>query len=114
MWSMMFNAAFAHNRSDDPAYRQWRRDADERAKSDEKVKAQLAELDAKVKALESTPKDTNYIPKDVPAEAIFTEEVLTAKPAEERSIWFWLVLFTAMLVGITVALSALSSRRRFA
>lgn len=112
MWSMMFNAAFAHNRSDDPAYRQWRRDADERAKSDDKVRAQLAELDAKVKALESTPKDANYMPKDVPPEAIFTEEALTTKSNGGRGwlFWFAAALSTIVLGSIAFVLWPRSGR----
>lgn len=102
MWAMMFNAVFAHNHSDDPSYIAWRRDAEQRAATDQKVKDQLAELDKKVKELEGQPKDKNYLPKDVPPEVVFSEDALTSRAS--HPIWTWLFVLAALgtLIGIFV------------
>jgi hypothetical protein len=115
MWAMMFNAAFAHNRSDDPSYRQWRRDADERALTDQKVRDQLADLDRKVKDLEATPKDPQFVPKDVPPEVIFTETALTAGTTDDgHSVWFWLLMTVISIFSLACAVKVLAPKWRFA
>lgn len=118
MWAMIFNAAFAHNHADDPAYRQWRRDADERARNDEKLKAQLDDLDRQVKELEAkgAPKDPNFVPKDVPPEVIYSDDVLTTSPSKGH--WSWLAFTLKVLLGITLIagtfaiIAAIRGRRR--
>jgi hypothetical protein len=113
MWAMMFDSMFAHNHSDDPAYRQWRRDADERALSDQKVKDQLAELDRKMNAMASAPKDPNYIPPDVPPEVIFTDAALTNKPEHNSGHSFWVYAAgTGAAGGIGWILYSIFWRRR--
>jgi hypothetical protein len=124
MWAMIFNAAFAHNHADDPAYRQWRRDADERARSDEKLKAQLDDLDRQVKELEAkgSPKDPNFVPKDVPPEVVYSDDVLTASatasPSKQGFPWLKaaIVVVVGMVLGYVfgVAFGVFRVRRRFA
>lgn len=113
MWAMMFNATFAHNRSDDPEYRRWRRDADERSLTDQKVKDQLAELDRKVKDIESTPKDPQFLPADVPAEVIYADETLTAPAKTGHPIFLFLSILIAA-VTISAVVVMISNRRRLA
>jgi hypothetical protein len=115
MWAMMFNAAFAYNRSDDPAYRQWRRDADERALTDQKVKDQLAELDRQVKDLAGKPKDANFVPADTPPEVIFTEASLTdggGSPSNIATVLLWVTFLS--LAGGTILIFLVRHNRRFA
>lgn len=116
MWAMMWNAIFAHNHSDDPDYRRWRRDAEERAASDERVRDQLAELDRKVSEMSSQPKDPAYVPPDVPPEVAFSEAALTS--GSDRggySVFFWLMLATALSgVGFAVLFFVKSRQRRWA
>lgn len=115
MWAMMWNAAFAHNRSDDPAYRQWRRDAEERAQTDQKVRDQLAELDRKVKDLESTPKDPQFVPNDVPPEVVFSETALTSGGESDAGIvtvLLWVTIISLILGSFLVFI--VRPRRRFA
>jgi hypothetical protein len=105
MWAMMFNAAFAHNHHDDTSYQQWRREADERAKSDDKIRDQLAKLDAQVASMKDQPRDPKYLPADVPNEVIYDDEVLTGQVAASvESSWggtlFWILFFG--IGGITV------------
>lgn len=113
MWAMMFDAAFAHNHSDDPTYRQWRRDADERAATDQKVKDQLAELDRKVSEMAAAPKDPNYVPPGVPPEVIFADDALTNKPEAGHSVWLWLLLMVGIVVGCWLLAGAVLRKRRF-
>lgn len=105
--AMISNALFAHHHADDPYYQQWRRDADERAKSDEKLKAQLDDLDRQVKQLEEKgePKDPTYVPKDVPPEVIYSDDVLTTNSSDS---WGWLVTILKILVGLTLIVGALA------
>ena len=105
--SMVSNALFAHNHADDPYYQQWRRDADERAKSDDKLKAQLDDLDRQVKQLEEKgePKDPSYVPKDVPPEVIYSDDVLTTGSSTG---WGWLVTVLKILVGLTLIVGAMA------
>lgn len=106
MWAMMFNAAFAHNHNDDPSYRQWRRDADERAKSDDKIRQQLAELDSKVKSMEGQPRDVAYVPKDVPTEVVYSDSALQAARFQHEDgsgstvrVLFWILLLVLVVGG---------------
>ncbi len=112
--AMVYDAAFAHHRSDDADYRRWRRDADDRARSDERLRDQLAELDRKVDELKSTPKDPSYVPKDVPPEVVFSEESLTAKSEGGHSIWYWTGLLLAFVFFGFIAARILMRNRRFA
>jgi hypothetical protein len=117
LWGMVLNnAAFAHNHSDDPSYRQWRRDADERAMNDERLRSQLDELDRKVAEMKDKPKDPNFVPKDVPPEVIYSDDVLT-NSAGGSSHWVrWLLgIVLGLAVGgfaVTIFLNA--NRRRLA
>ncbi len=96
MWMMMYDAMFAHNRRDDPDYRKWRQEADDRAREDSKLREQLAKLDAEVKTLrdKGAPQDPTYIPKNVPAEVVFSEKVLTE---ESSSPWGTIALVAGVL-----------------
>lgn len=115
MWAMMWNSVFAHNHSNDPDYQRWRRDAEERARTDQRIKDQLDELDRKVGELKNTPKDPNYVPKDVPPEVVFNEAALTKKAAPiGHSIWFWLVVSIAALVLALIIFPMFFSRMRHA
>ncbi|WP_456718190.1 MULTISPECIES: hypothetical protein [unclassified Bradyrhizobium] len=120
MWAMIFDAAFARNHADDPAYRQWRRDADERAQSDAKLKAELDDLDRQVKELEAKgdPKDPNFIPKDVPPEVIYSDDVLTTSASDGKTNWLAVILKVlvgaTLVIGAIAVIAAVRRRRAFA
>ncbi|MBC7907695.1 MAG: DUF2491 family protein [Rhodospirillaceae bacterium] len=60
------HADFFHNRQDDPAYRDWRREAEKRAESDPELRAKLNALDADLAQRTGQPKDPNFVPPDAP------------------------------------------------
>ncbi len=114
---LIYDALFAHNHRNDPDYQSWRREADERAREDKKLREQLASLDAQVKDLEGkgTPRDAKYRPKDVPPEVMYHEAALTNKVAAEKESgfsWLSLLLALAVLGGIALVVVRMNSRTR--
>jgi hypothetical protein len=63
------NARFFHNHEYDPGYAQWRAEADRRARSDADLRAKLDDLDAKLAAQQSDPRDPHYLPSGVTPES---------------------------------------------
>lgn len=99
--SSISNAIFAYNHRDSNEYKQWRQDMEEKAKNDEKLRARLNELDAKVKELEEkkTPVDKSFLPAEVPPEVAFNKEVLTGKVDGEKEsshYFLWFMIFTIL------------------
>lgn len=103
MYAMMWNSIFANSRSHDPDYQRWRRDAEEKARTDDKLRDRLAELDKEVALLKAanTPTNPNYLPTDVPPEVMFREDALTAKTSPLGGWWFVLI---GGMVGLSILL----------
>ncbi|SDB15576.1 DUF2491 family protein [Belnapia rosea] len=57
---------FFHNHQDDPGYREWRREAEQRAQTDAQTRARLDELDRRLSERQGQPRDPNAPPPEVP------------------------------------------------
>jgi TRAP transporter TAXI family solute receptor len=85
LYSMLNNmnhgSSFAYNHSNDPGYQQWRKTADEQAKTNEELRAKLADMDKQVAVMKAEGKkaDPNYLPAGVPAEVAISGAALAAK-----------------------------------
>jgi TRAP transporter TAXI family solute receptor len=82
MDSMHHNAearAMAHNYQNDPGYRQWRADAEKQAATNAELKEKLAKMDSELATMKSQPVNPNYVPKDIPSEAIVAPQAMMAK-----------------------------------
>lgn len=75
------SAAFAYHHQNDPGYQQWRRQAEEQAKTDAELRNQLAEMDKQVAAMKAqgVKVDPSYLPKGVPPEMAVSAAALAAK-----------------------------------
>ncbi|HZS82820.1 MAG TPA: DUF2491 family protein [Stellaceae bacterium] len=60
------HAAFFYDHADDPAYRDFRAEADRLARDNADLRAQLAKLDAEMAARQGQPRDPNFVPADTP------------------------------------------------
>lgn len=83
MWMMLdsMNDRMYYNHMSDPGFKQWRSEADRLSAENAELKAKLAQLDTKVATLDGTPKDANYMPKDVPVDVALASDVMeTAAP----------------------------------
>ena len=69
---------FAHNYANDADYQAWRREADELAKDNQELRAQLAQLDAQSAKLAGTPVVAGYVPAGVDADIMLSQEALTS------------------------------------
>jgi hypothetical protein len=118
MWMMLdnMNSQMYYNHRNDADYQQWRIDANKQAQTDAAVAAKLADMDAKVKALEAakTPVDPAYMPQGVDpsiamapdfAAANLTQEAPVSEPAPEASgVNGWVV---AVIIALTIGIIAL-------
>lgn len=104
---LIYDALFAHHHHDDPDYQSWRREADEKAKTDPELKKQLDELDIKVKDLENQgiQRDPNYLPQDVPPEVLYADEdLIQSIPKKEASSSVWSYLIPLVIIGGMIGL----------
>ncbi|MFT8245385.1 DUF2491 family protein [Roseomonas sp. BN140053] len=62
------HADFFRNHQDDPGFREWRRDAEQRAQEDPQMRASLDDLDRRLAESRDQPRDPNYLPPGVPPE----------------------------------------------
>ncbi|MFH1117414.1 MAG: TAXI family TRAP transporter solute-binding subunit [Pseudomonadota bacterium] len=81
------SAAFAYHHQNDPGYLQWRRQAEEQAKTDGELRKQLAEMDKQVAAMKAqgVKVDPAYLPDGVPPELAVSSAVLAAK-SKKKSV----------------------------
>jgi TRAP transporter TAXI family solute receptor len=85
LYSLLNNANhgsnFAYNHANDPGYQQWRKTAEEQAKTNEELRAKLAEMDKEVAVMKAkgAKPDPNYLPPGVPAEVAVSGSALAAK-----------------------------------
>jgi Protein of unknown function (DUF2491) len=70
MWYMLDtlsrpgHADFFHHHSNDTGYAEWRAEANRRAAADPALRQKLAELDARLAAMEKQPRSRDYLPPD--------------------------------------------------
>lgn len=85
MWFMLDNMSnrqyqnMYYNHQNDEGFKQWREEANKLAVDNADLKAKLAVLDNKVKELDGTPIDPNYMPDDVDHDLLLAKEVLDKK-----------------------------------
>lgn len=107
------HAAFFHHHQDDPGYRQWRAEADQRAQSDPQVRAQLNQLDQSLAANAVTPRDPNYLPPDVPVEVATGRAAPNVRtPSTESSGGNSAAIIGLVIMGGIVVAVFLWGRRR--
>jgi hypothetical protein len=103
------HADFFHHRSNDAGYAEWRSAANQRAAEDPALRQKLAELDARLSAMQGQPRLRDYLPPDV------TPDMALAARREtpDSGGGVGLLLFI-MIIGVVVWLAwrHLSSGRR--
>jgi hypothetical protein len=109
MWDAMFvwyllntlsqpgHADFFHHHAADPGYTAWRAEADRLAAADPSVRQKLADLDARVTAMQEKPRSTDYLPPDTPR----TIALAADQPADDSGWGLGFILFLA-LIGVVV------------
>ena len=91
------HADFFHHHAADPGYTAWRAEADRLAATDPAVRQKLAELDARLAAMQEQPRTKDYVPPDVPPSI-----ALAADRKADDAGWglgFMLFLVLAGVVG---------------
>jgi hypothetical protein len=75
------HADFFRNHQDDPGYREWRAEAEQRARTDAEVQGRLQDLDRRIAEGANQPRDPNYLPPDVPPEVAAAGDARTPSVA---------------------------------
>jgi Protein of unknown function (DUF2491) len=90
------HADFFHHHSNDPGYAEWRAEANRRAAEDQALRQKLAELDARLAAMQETPRSRDYLPPDA------TPAIALAGKGEARDSGggLWLILFLVLVGGV--------------
>jgi hypothetical protein len=99
------HAQFFYDHQNDPGLQAWRADAERRAASDTATREQLAQLNAKVDALQGQPRKPEALPPDV------DPNVALAEPPRKSS-HLGLILLIALVVGGVVFLLWLRRRHQ--
>ncbi len=99
------HAQFFYDHQDDPGLRAWREDAERRAATDATTRDELAQLNAKVAALQGQPRKPDALPPDV------DPKVALAEPPH-RSSHLGLILVGVLIVGGVVFLLWLRRRHQ--
>jgi hypothetical protein len=97
------HAQFFYDHQNDPGVQAWRADAQQRAANDAATRDQLAQLNAKVDALQGTPRKPDALPADV------DPNIAHAEPPR-RTSHVGLIIFGLFLLGGIVFLLWLRSR----
>ena len=136
MWDAMFlwmmldtigdsnrhNSEMYYHHQNDPAIQEWRKDAEEQAKTNEELKAKLAALDQKVKDMETqgVKPDESFIPTEAGAVVLaaeVAEQNLPEKTAEEIQAEksggkFYLIIGVALVTIVIAGFFLFSSRKK--
>ncbi len=99
------HAQFFYDHQNDPGLQAWRADAERRAATDAATREQLAQLNAKVDALQGQPRKPEALPSDVDPSV-----ALAAPP--HKSSHFGLILVIVLIVGGVVFLFWLRRRHQ--
>ena len=103
------HADFFHHHSNDTGYAAWRAEANRRAAEDPALRQKLAELDARLAAMQETPRARDYLPPDA------TPTIALAPKGEARDAGGGLgfILFLVLVGGVAwFAWSRLRAGRR--
>ena len=124
LWDAMFlwfilrqasGPSFMYNHQNDPGVQAFRQEAEKMAASNEDLKKQLAELDAKVDQMrkDGVAVDAKRLPEGVdPAVAMSAEHVVKEAPARKSGgSWLWIV---GASVGVAVVFLLLTRNRKTA
>jgi hypothetical protein len=117
LWFLLNNLSrpgateFFHNHRDDPGFRDWRAEVEQRAQEDPEVRQRLEELDRELAQREGQPRDPNFLPPDVPPEvALAPQRDLRTPPVEQEAEGFGHSA-TLVLLGGGFLLAVLMMRR---
>src|SRR5262245_5402355 len=97
MLSLTGHAVFFHHHAADPGYTSWRAEADRLAAADPSVRQKLADLDARVAAMQEKPRSTDYLPPDTPRTI-----ALAADQQADDSGWGLGFILFLVLVGVVI------------
>ena len=83
-------AAFGYHHQDDSGYKEWRRNAEDLAKTNSDVRRQLDELDRQIEMMkgQGVKADSAYLPEGVPANVAISAEALAAKTKQRPKLRF--------------------------
>jgi hypothetical protein len=90
------HADFFHHHAADPGYTAWRSEADRLAATDPSVRQKLADLDARLAAMQEKPRSTDYLPPDTP------RTIALAADREDDSGWGLGFILFLVLVGVVI------------
>src|SRR5262249_2553418 len=90
------HADFFHHHAADPGYTAWRSEADRLAATDPSVRQKLADLDARLAAMQEKPRSTDYLPPDTP------RTIALADDREDDSGWGLGFILFLVLVGVVI------------
>jgi hypothetical protein len=102
MWYMLDTLSrpghtdFFHHHSADTGYAEWRAEANRRAAEDPALRQKLAELDARLAAMQETPRSRDYLPPDA------TPSMALAAKGEARDsgVGLGFILFLVLVGGV--------------
>jgi hypothetical protein len=108
-----------YNHYGDPAFREWRNEADRLAQDNAELRAKLNQMDTEVKQLQGQPQDPNYVPAGVDPSVMISDDVakqtyaqaeVQASPVKNDGFadegiggWGWFFIFAGVgLAGFAV------------
>jgi hypothetical protein len=91
------HADFFHHHATDPGYNAWRAEADRLAAADPSVRQKLAELDARLAAMQDKPRSRDYVPPDTPSGIALA----TDREADDAGSGLGFIVFL-LLIGVVV------------
>ena len=109
MWDAMFvwyllntmsqpgHADFFHHHATDPGYNAWRAEADRLAATDPSVRQKLAELDARLAAMQDKPRSSDYVPPNTPPSVALAAD----READDAGSGLGFILLL-LLIGVVV------------
>lgn len=102
---------FFRNHQDDPALRDWRAQAEQAARNDPQIRAQLDQLDRSLAQQQGQPRDPDYLPPDVPPE-VATANRDAVTPTEHHGAGIGMVLGVVVVGGGLLGALAMARNRR--
>ncbi|PZR09496.1 MAG: DUF2491 domain-containing protein [Azospirillum brasilense] len=102
---------FFRNHQDDPALRDWRAQAEQAARNDPQIRAQLDQLDRSLAQQQGQTRDPNYLPPDVPPE-VATADRDAVTPTEHHGAGIGMVLGVVVVGGGLLGALAVARNRR--
>jgi TRAP transporter TAXI family solute receptor len=81
-------AAFGHHHQEDQGYKSWRRQVEEQARSDSRLRSRLSEMDGHIKRLQDqgVKKNAAYLPPGISPTLALSPEVVAARSAKKPTL----------------------------